>query len=411
MITQADAIVIGAGAFGLSTGLHLANQGLSNVAVLDKFEPASQTSPRAAGLFKLIQPDPVRTELVRLSIRIVLHFEEEMGVPLPVTRSGSIILARTPTHARLIREEAKRSEAWGVDVEMINPREAHRRMPFLEPQNIQAACYTPQDVYIEEPLSLLQAYRRAGERRGMQVIGNTPVTGIRLRGGEVAGVMTPQGEIDTSIVVDTAGAWAGLVADMAETFVPVAPVRHQLYITEHVEGLRPEHPILRITDAAVYIRPCRGGLMLGAFEPDPRPFMTEIRSSDFSIDDVPLDVGVLNAMARAVEDQVPTLKGARLQDHRGGLATMTPDGRFLVGPVPGARGLWTATGCNVSGFSASPAVGQVLAEWITSGEPSIDLGPLQPDRFAGIALGPAQVIARGVWQYAHFYDPEASRAA
>ena len=65
----------------------------------------------------------------------------------------------------------------------------------------------------------------------------------------------------------------------------------------------------------------------------------------------------------------------------------------------------------MSGFSASPAVGQALAEWITAGEPSIDLGPLQPDRFAGISLGPAQVTAQGVWQYAHFYDPEASRAA
>jgi hypothetical protein len=110
-------------------------------------------------------------------------------------------------------------------------------------------------------------------------------------------------------------------------------------------------------------------------------------------------------------DEHRFVHGHTYSGHALGCAAAAASIQVLVGPVPGARGLWTATGCNVSGFSASPAVGQVLAEWITAGEPSIDLGPLQLDRFAGISLGPAQVTARGVWQCAHFYDPEASRAA
>src|SRR5690348_10267182 len=95
MGTSADAVVIGAGALGLSAALHLAGLGLRNVVVVEQYEPGSQTSPRAAGLFKLIQPDATRTELARLSVHKVLHFEQETGVPLPVVQSGSIMMART----------------------------------------------------------------------------------------------------------------------------------------------------------------------------------------------------------------------------------------------------------------------------------------------------------------------------
>jgi len=409
MDSDADAVVIGSGALGLSTAYHLAKLGLEHVVVVDRCAPASQTSPRAAGLFKLIQPDETRTLLSRLSIDKVLRFEEDTGVPLAVARSGSIMLARTAEHAALIEEDVERSRSWGIDVELIDPVEAHRLMPVLEAQGVRAACYTRGDVYIEEPSSLLNAYLEASARLGVRVVAHTAVTGVRLRAGEVAGVETNGGRIMAPVVVDAAGAWARLVGRMAGIAIPVAPVRHQLFITDPIAGVDSAQPILRITDTAVYIRPARGGLMLGGFEHDPLSLDPGTRSDGFSIDDVPLNMGVLEGLAGTVRDQVPALRDAEIQEHRGGLFTMTPDGRFVVGPVPGAAGLWSATGCNGSGFSSSPAIGQLLAEWIVEGEPSIDLDILRPGRFD--ALDEARLRDAGVWQYAHYYDPHASRPA
>lgn len=405
MDSQADAVVIGAGALGLSTALHLAIEGIGRVVVVDRFAPASQTSPRAAGLFKLIQPDVTRTRLSALSIHKALYFAQEMGVELPVTRSGSVMLARTEAHAALIRREVVQSQAWGVEVELIDPAEAHRLAPFLEPQGILAAAYTPGDIYIEEPSSLLDAYLAAARRRGVQVIGEKPVTGVRLRNGEVASVVTPRGEIAAPVVVDAAGAWARLVGQLAGAAVAVAPVRHQLLITEPIGGIQPTQPILRIVDTAVYLRPARGGLMLGGFESDPLLVALPPEGDGFSMDDVPLDMAVLDGLGATVRDQVPALAGAEVGEHRGGLFTMTPDGRFLVGPVPGVHGFWTATGCNGSGFSSSPGIGQTLAEWIVRGEPSIDLGILSPDRFADMVLDDERLRRLGVEQYTHYYDP------
>src|SRR2546422_11106971 len=102
------------------------------------------------------------------------------------------------------------------------------------------------------------------------LIPDTPVTGIRVTGGQVEGVATSAGEISARIVVDAAGAWARAVAELAAVRAPIVPVRHQLYITEPIAGSRPDDPIVRGVDTAVYLRPARGGLLLGRFGPRPR---------------------------------------------------------------------------------------------------------------------------------------------
>src|SRR5829696_9574318 len=119
-ITQADAVVIGAGAFGLSAGYQLAAHGAGRVVVLDRFAPGSQTSPRAAGLYKLIQADETRTRLAQSSIEVIRGFSEVTGVPLSFVESGSILAARTAEHAALVDEEAEAAASWGVEMEKID---------------------------------------------------------------------------------------------------------------------------------------------------------------------------------------------------------------------------------------------------------------------------------------------------
>jgi glycine/D-amino acid oxidase-like deaminating enzyme len=237
----------------------------------------------------------------------------------------------------------------------------------------------------------------------MMTVPNTPVTGVRTRDGAVEAVITDEGEISTPIVVDAAGAWARLVARAGGVEVPLVPVRHQLYITDPIEGTEPNHPILRFLDSAIYVRTARGGLMLGGFEPDPLVVDPQDRRPDFSIEDVPLDMAPLDTMTSAVEGVIPDLPSSSLAEHRGGMFTMTPDGSFLVGPVPSVGGLWMATGCNGSGFSFSPAFGQLLAEWIVDGETSIDLSDFHPGRFPKETPSEDELRAQGMWQYTNYY--------
>ena len=386
MPSQSNAVVIGAGALGLSTAYHLASLGMRDVVVLDRFAPGSQASPRAAGLFKQIQTDVTRTRLAALSIQIVTRFEALTGIRLPFVRSGSLMAARAPAYAELLREEADQARAWGVEIELVDDAEARRLMPYLGAGTTMAACHTPGDIFVEEPASLIMAYLQACASLGIDVLGHTPATGIRLKDGEVASVLTPEGEIATPIVIDAAGAWARQVGQLAQAHVTIAPVRHQLYITTPLAGIAPDMPILRSIDTAIYARPARGGLMFGCFERDPLPLDPREQLASFSTDDVPLDLAVLRRLAATVADQVPALQDAEIDEHRGGLFTMTPDGQLMVGPRAGIHGLWCATGCNGSGFSLSPAIGRVLAEWIVTGSPSIDLTCLDPARKTNSAI-------------------------
>lgn len=403
--SAADAVVIGAGAFGLATAWNLARLGVGRVIVLDRFTPGSQTSPRAAGLFKLIQADRTRTRVSQLAIETVRSFEALTGVPLPVVSSGSLLLARTPEHGRMIEQEAAQSRAWGVELALIDEAEARRLMPAIEGSGFTAICHIPGDVYIEEPRSLIDAWLAALELRQVEVRGHSPATGINVRNGAVVGVVTPHGEIAAPIVVDAAGAWARLVGELAGAQVRVLPVRHQLLISEPLAGVAPSHPIVRIVDSAVYLRPARGGLMFGGFESDPLPVDPREQGAHFTMADTPLDMRVLDRLAATVDRHVPVVRDIPVAEHRGGLFTMTADGRFLVGPVPGVRGLWAATGCNGSGFSSSPALGQLLAEWIVGGEPSIDISALAPARFGSDPIDDERLRADAIWQYANYYTP------
>jgi glycine/D-amino acid oxidase-like deaminating enzyme len=407
---KADVAVVGAGALGLSTALHCARQGRS-VVVLDRRAPGSQASGRAAGLFKSVQGDEVRTFLARRSIDLVRHFSEWAGVPLPVAASGSLLVARGGGHKKLLAAELDQSRRWGVNLAAVSPAEAAERTGgYYRPAGDEDVAWCPEDVYIEEPGALIDAYLAAARQAGVQVLADEPVTAISVSQGTVTGLATAARRIETGVVVDAAGAWVRQVGELAGAWVAAAPVRHQLLVTEPVPGMPAGAPITRILDYAVYLRPARGGLMLGGFESAPLPVDPRAEAPGFDTDDVPLDRGVLDTMAAQVAALVPAVQTAvrrgAVAEHRGGLFTMSPDGRFLAGPVPEVPGLWVASGCNGSGFSSSPAIGEALAGWITGGRPPVDLSSLSPARFGG--LPDSTLVERGTWQYAHYYDPLAS---
>jgi len=401
---KADIVVIGAGAFGLSTALHCALLGRS-VIVVERDTAGSQASGRAAGLFKSVQADEVRTALARRSIGKAVTFGDWTGVPLDVARSGSFLVARTSQHRTYVLAEAGQSRAWGADVREASQADLAGRLSYYRGSADDLAVWCPEDIYIEEPMSLVQAYLSACKRHGVEVLESEPAAGVTMSAGRVAGVETTSRSIAATVAVDAAGAWVRQVAELAGAGgrVAVAPVRHQLLITEPSAELDAGEPITRVVDAAVYLRPARGGLMFGGFEARPMPVDPRGQPPSFRTGDVPLDLGVLRQLAGQVADEAPLASTDRIAEHRGGLFTMSPDGRFVIGPVPDAPGLWIASGCNGSGFSCSPAIGEALASWITGGVPPAGLAGLAPDRFG--AVTDAALVRHGTWQYAHYYDP------
>ncbi|MGH2355758.1 MAG: NAD(P)/FAD-dependent oxidoreductase, partial [Chloroflexota bacterium] len=215
-------------------------------------------------------------------------------------------------------------------------------------------------------------------------------------------------------VVDAAGAWARAVAAAAGVRPAVVPTRHQLLITEPLPGVRPEQPIVRLVDANVYVRPDRGGLLLGGYEPDPVQYDGQRLPDDFQIEHLELDLTVLRRLADRVREQFPVFqevfaRGA-IREHRGGLPTMSPDAQFLLGESSALPGLFFATGCNVGGLSTAPAAGEALAELIATGRAAIgDLTPLAPDRFGALDEATLRTATRHEYAYQYWATKPGAR--
>ena len=402
MASQADVIVIGSGGLGAATAFHLAKRRVKGVTLIDKFDIGSQTSPRAAGMVSCVRKSELMIKLIKLAAERIKRFTEETGQPLQWVHSGSLKVARRKQDADVIECDIALGRRLGLDVERISPDAAHRLNPFLEPDGVVAVMRVGDDMYFD-PSQVAIGFARGAETRGTTLLPHTTVTKVLIENGQVTGVDTNNGTIQAPIVVDAAGAWTRQVAETSGIRVPLIPTAQQLFVTEPVSGANADLPMVRIMDAAVYVRPCDGGFLWGVYEEQPRFFDMNALGDGFQVKDMPLDASVLWHYAEDVKLQLPILLRARIREHRGGIPTMTADGQHIVGPTPAVRGFFFASGCNVAGLSISPALGEALAAWIVDGVPPIDLTPLTLARFSTASWSEEQLREQAAWQYRHFY--------
>ena len=268
MPRTADAVVIGSGALGAATAFHLAERG-RQVVLLDRFDLASQSSARAAGLSQQVQVDDVLAGLAVRGADALLQFAALTGVQLDVVVNGSVKLARNEHDAEQLREEVRRGQALGAEIAIVSPRAAAAAAPWLEAAHAVEISHNPQDLYIEHPATLPLAFIQALRDRGGVALEHAEVTGVVVENDAVQAVETARGRIEAPVVIDAAGAWTRILGELVGRTIALWPVRHQLCITEPLGEVDPRHATVRVMDAKVYVRPAKGGLMFGAYEPDP----------------------------------------------------------------------------------------------------------------------------------------------
>jgi glycine/D-amino acid oxidase-like deaminating enzyme len=211
VIREADVVVIGSGGLGAATAYYLAKRGGFSVALLDKHDIGSQTSPRAAGMVSCVRKGELMIELIKDACRKIETFTAETGQPLDWVHSGSLKIARRPQDADVIAADLDRGRRMGLDVEQVSPEEAHRLNPFLKPSGVVAALRIGDDRYFD-PAQVAIGFARAAAAKGATLLPRTNVTEVSIEGGKVTGVHTSSGPIQTAVVVDAAGAWTRQLA-------------------------------------------------------------------------------------------------------------------------------------------------------------------------------------------------------
>jgi len=376
-----EVVVVGAGAVGSSVAWHLTDRGVQTLLV-DRYEAGTQTSPRAAGLCTAVSRDPDYAPFSQLSAQKLLSLEDELGVPVSVVQSGVLRLTREPAFIDDVRAEVQRGATQGIDVREISAAQAATLAPLIDPGAVLAVTHQDSEVYVRDPGDIGDAYRTVAARRGLTIESGVCVDGIEVVGGRVVAVTAGARRIAASVVILCANSGNARLASKVGIELPVFPMRHQLCITGPVSGCHPGWPQVKVVDGHVYLRPHGDRVLVGGFEPDPVTY-THSEADGQDMRALVLDPRPLERLIAGVADVFPTLGAAGISELRGGIVSMTADGRYILDKLPGLENAWLAGGDNASGNTTSPVAGQVMAEWIVDGNPSLDVDAFALDRLTG----------------------------
>jgi dimethylglycine dehydrogenase len=412
---EARVVVIGGGVAGCSLLYHLAKLGVTDAVLVEKNELTSGSTWHAAGLCTQFSTSLNMMKLLRDSIALYQTLEAETGQPVGYHRCGSVRLATTAARLDEYRHRKGMADALGVPFEVVSPEAARELFPLLDLDGVQGAAYISTDGHVD-PSGVTQAFARGARSRGAEVLRHTAVTGIE-RDGRAWRVRTSQGDIRAEIVVNAAGQWARSVGRLVGVDLPIVPLEHHYLVTEPIDAVRAmefELPVLRDTEASFYVRREGDSLLVGPFEPEGKPWGVDGIPDGFHGRLLEPALGRLESVLEAAARRVPAFGDAGIKTIVNGPDGYTPDGRCLMGPVPGLSNFHVLAGFSIFGIVFGGGAGKYAAEWIAFGQPSDNMWELDVRRFGEYARSMRYVSARAVEVYGHEYAihyPEQERAA
>ena len=370
MLKTADAVVIGAGVSGAAIAYNLGKQGMKRVVLCEKDTFCNGSTGRCGAGVREQWGQEGNCRLAQASIDIFEHLQGELqyGYDIEFKQKGYLMLAHTEKEWSQFQKNVRLQNSLGIPSKLLTPEEARQVVPSLCTEGMFGATYNRRDGHAN-PFHTTRAYLTAAERLGADVNYFTEVTGIDIAGGKVRRVTTSNGDIDTPIVINAAGPWAGQVGAMAGVNLPLYTQRHQILVTEPVGWLL--DPMVMSFSIGIYCQQTpHGSLVMGIGDPkEPKGYDTG-HSWEF-----------LHEMASIITRLLPVLGEVRVVRQWSGLYTMSPDAHPILGDVPGLDGYYQAVGFSGHGFMLAPIVGQLIAELATGKPTSMDISRLDLGRF------------------------------
>jgi dimethylglycine dehydrogenase len=390
MKSHARVVVIGGGAVGVATLYQLTRKGWSDVVLVERKELTSGSTWHAAGLLPLFNMSYSVGQIHKHSVALYQTLEAETGQSVGFSKVSNIRLALNRDRMDEYHQYAGVAATIGVEVEFLTPRQVQEIWPLCNIEGVVGAIRHPGDGYIQ-PADLTQALAKGARDRGAEICRQTKVTAIAQQPNGEWRVETDKGAITCEHVVSATGNFARRTGAMVGLDVPVIPVEHQFIVTEphpeivrrHEQGL-PEMGVLRESDGSWYLREERGGLLLGPYEKGAPCCYVDGPRDDCEYELFAEDLERLTPHIEAAINRVPAFGEVGVKEVYNGAIPYTPDGSPIVGPAWGLRNFWLNEGHSF-GITAAGGAGWQLAEWITEGEPTIDMLGVDPRRFGDYA--------------------------
>ncbi len=366
---DASVTIIGGGAMGVSTALHLARSGVGSIVVIERDLLGSGSSAKPLGGVRATFSDPGNIVLAQRSLEAYERFGAEFGVDIGLRQVGYLFLCRTENELAAVDASTELQNRLGGSSEIVDPVRAVQLNPFIDPSVLLGASFSPRDGYAQ-PAQVVHGYADAARSMGVVFSEQTEVTAIDTYDGKVTAIRTSRGVLRTDTVICAAGAWSQRIGEMAGVFLPVVPVRRQIGFTGPLMQPMPTVPFTLDLGSTLYFHNAGDGLLLGISDAGQSPGF----GREFSYEWVP-------AFDEAAAIVAPSLAGAKLKGGWAGLYENTPDHNALIGRAPAPRNFLYATGFSGHGFLQAPAVGELVTDLFLERDSFMDPHPFRADRF------------------------------
>ncbi|SHI43548.1 4-methylaminobutanoate oxidase (formaldehyde-forming) [Shimia gijangensis] len=381
---KARVVIIGGGIVGCSVAYHLAKLGWKDVVLLERKQLTSGTTWHAAGLIGQLRATANMTKLARYSAELYLGLEEETGVATGMRQVGSVSAALTDERLEELYRTAAMARAFGVPVEELSPKEVLEKYEHINLDGVTGGVWLPTDGQAD-PANIALALAKGARQMGATVKERIKVTGMSKEGRRVTGVDwasddgKEQGHIACDMIVNCAGMWGHEVGKMAGSNVPLHACEHFYIVTEGIDKLA-QMPVLRVPDECAYYKEDAGKILLGAFEPNAKPWGMNGIADSFEFDQLPEDFDHFEPILEAAVNRMPMLAEAGIHTFFNGPESFTPDDAYHLGLAPEMDNVWVAAGFNSIGIQSAGGAGMALAQWMQDGEKPFDLGDVDISR-------------------------------
>jgi 4-methylaminobutanoate oxidase (formaldehyde-forming) len=381
MPARAQVVIIGGGIIGASVAYHLTALGWRDVVLLEQGQLSCGTTWHAAGLVGQLRATESGTRLVQYSASLYSELEAETGLATGFKRCGGVTVARTEDRMIQLQRTAATAEAFDLECELLSPAQAEDRYPLLETADLLGAIWLPGDG-TANPVDVTASLARGARARGATILEHTRVLDVLTDEGRVTGVVTEDGAIEAEIVVNCAGQWAKAIGAMAGVNVPLHSAEHFYVVTEQIDGVTRDLPILRDPDGYTYFKEEVGGLVVGGFEPEAKPWVSpDALPYPFEFQLLDEDWEHFSVLMDSALGRLPVLHEVGIKQFYNGPESFTPDNQFIIGEAPEVAGFFVGAGFNSVGIASAGGAGRALAEWIVEGEPTSDLVAMDIRRF------------------------------
>ncbi len=392
---RARVVVVGGGVIGSSVAYHLAHLG-EDVLLLERDRLTSGTTWHAAGLMVTFgSTSETSTEMRKYTRDLYSRLEAETGLATGFKPVGFIEVATDADRLEEYRRVSAFNRWCGVDVQEISPREVHEMFPLARTDDVLAGFYVAGDGRAN-PVDVTMSLARGAKQAGAEVLEGVSVLDVLTSRGAVSGVRTTAGDVECEVVVNCAGMWARQLAERSGVTVPLQAAEHYYLITEPVDGVSGDWPVLEDPASHGYYREEGGGLMVGLFEPVCAPWKVEGVPADFSFGQLAPDWDRMGPYLETAMSRVPVTADVGIKTFFCGPESFTPDLQPVVGEAPEVRNYFVAAGLNSIGILTGGGLGRAMAQWIVDGRPDIDVTGMNIDRLHAYQANPEYRATRTV---------------